>query len=269
MSQHASKSGGYEKIIVEIFRRGRKSGNDEIVFKRDDIINTATSLDVATPKNLGDLIYTYRFRRDLPEEITNTAPIGKQWVIRLSGDAIYRFSLTSLGQVTPNPQLRTIKIPKATPGIIERYALSDEQSLLAIVRYNRLLDIFTGVTCYALQSHLRTKVDGIGQCEIDELYAGVGQSGTHFILPVQAKGGKDKLGAVQIEQDMAVCHQKFPELVCRPIGAQFLEDDAVALFEFTEDDKDIRIARECHYQLVSPQAITKQDLETYRMLVES
>lgn len=267
MSQHTSHSGGYEKIITEIFRRGRQSTTGEITFKREDIVETAASLRVPIPKNLGDLIYTYRFRRDLPDEISNTAPQGKQWVIRLAGDAVYRFSLTSLGQVTPNPQLQTIKIPNATPGIIERYALSDEQSLLAIVRYNRLLDIFTGVTCYALQSHLRTKVTGIGQCEIDELYAGVGQNGAHYILPVQAKGGNDKLGAVQIEQDLAVCRQKFPELVCRPIGAQFMQN-AVALFEFTEDEQDIRIARECHYQLVSPQAITRQDLETYKMLIQ-
>ncbi len=30
----------------------------------------------------------------------------------------------------------------ATPGIIELYAFSDEQALLAKLRYNRLVDIF-------------------------------------------------------------------------------------------------------------------------------
>jgi len=41
------------------------------------------------------------------------------------------------------------------------YALGDEQALLAKLRYNRLLDIFTGVVCYSLQNHLRTNVPGM------------------------------------------------------------------------------------------------------------
>ena len=55
------------------------------------------------------------------------------------------------------------KVPDATPGIVAQYALSDEQALLARVRYNRLIDIFTGVTCYSLQNHLRTTVIEMGQ----------------------------------------------------------------------------------------------------------
>jgi len=49
----------------------------------------------------------------------------------------------------PNPLLSETKIPDATPGIIDMYALTDEQALLAKVRYNRLVDVFTGVTCYS------------------------------------------------------------------------------------------------------------------------
>ncbi|MFA7236931.1 MAG: hypothetical protein WC058_08705 [Phycisphaeraceae bacterium] len=264
--QLAKKIAVYTQVVTEIFRRRRKGNSFDIPFDRADISRVADELRLKIPKNLGDLIYTFRFRKDLPEEIRSVAPKGLEWVIRLAGDAKYRFTLTSLGQVRPNPQMMNIKIPDATPGIIERYAQNDEQALLAIVRYNRLLDIFTGVTCYALQSHLRTKVEGIGQCEIDELYVGVDRSGTHYVLPVQAKGGNDKLGAVQIEQDMAVCRDKFPQLVCRPIGAQFL-GDSVALFEFMQDEKDVRIARECHYKLVPHTEISDADLDRYKQIV--
>ena len=52
--------------------------------------------------------------------------------------------------------LATTKIPDGTPSIVRKYSISDEQALLAIVRYNRLIDIFLGVTCYSLQNHLRT-----------------------------------------------------------------------------------------------------------------
>lgn len=113
-------------------------------------------------------------------------------------------------QIEPSKLLAETKILDATPGIIARYAISDEQGLLARLRYNRLIDIFTGVTCYSLQNHLRTSVNGIGQVETDELYIGVDRRGAHYVFPVQAKGGSDKLGIVQIEQDFAMCAQKFP-----------------------------------------------------------
>ena len=76
------------------------------------------------------------------------------------------------------------KIPDATPSIVEKYALDDEQALLTKLRYNRLIDIFTGVTCYSLQNHLRTTVPGIGQVETDEIYVGVDKLGRQFVFPV-------------------------------------------------------------------------------------
>lgn len=51
--------------------------------------------------------------------------------------------------------MAAIKTPDATPEIAAAYALSDEQALLAKVRYNRLLDIFLSVAAYSLQNHLR------------------------------------------------------------------------------------------------------------------
>ncbi len=62
--------------------------------------------------------------------------------------------------IEPDPMLATIKIPDGTPSIVKKYSVSDEQALLTIVRYNRLIDTFLGITCYSLQNHLRTTVDG-------------------------------------------------------------------------------------------------------------
>lgn len=67
--------------------------------------------------------------------------------------------------IEPDTMLATIKIPDGTPSIVKKYSASDEQALLTIVRYNRLIDTFLGITCYSLQNHLRTTVDGIGQIE--------------------------------------------------------------------------------------------------------
>jgi len=166
--------------------------------------------------------------------------------------------------LAPNDSLTTTKVPDSTPGVIAKYALSDEQALLAKVRYNRLVDIFTGVTCYSLQNHLRTTVSGMGQVETDEIYIGVDKRGVQYVLPVQAKGGKDKLSVVQIEQDMAVCAEKFPSLICRPLGAQFIPNDVIALFEFESGDQGIGITSEKHYKLVPPEEVTEDDLLAYR-----
>lgn len=156
------------------------------------------------------------------------------------------------------------KVPDSTPGIIAKYAFSDEQAVLARVRYNRLIDIFLGIACYSLQNHLRTTVQKLGQVETDEIYVGVDKSGSHYVIPVQAKGGNDKLSRIQIEQDTALCANRLPDLICRPVGAQFMQLDVISLMEFEEDGDDIRIVAEKQYQLVPPEAITREDLIKYK-----
>jgi hypothetical protein len=202
----------YSQIIEKIFFSKYSDGIKEIEFERFDIEKFANELKVQIPKNLGDLIYSFRYRADLPAKILDKAPKGKTWIIRPAGRAKYRFSLVDDNPIVPNPKYAETKIPDATPGIISKYALSDEQALLAVIRYNRLIDIFTGVACYSLQNHLRTAVKDLGQVETDEIYVGVDKKGAHYVFPIQAKGGGDKLNIVQIEQDFAVCENKFPDL---------------------------------------------------------
>ena len=168
-------------------------------------------------------------------------------------------------RIIPNPSLARIKIPDATPQIIRSSALGDEQALLALVRYNRLIDIFLGITTYSLQNHLRTTAPGIGQVEIDEIYVGVDGGGRQYILPVQAKGGKDEIGVTQAEQDLAVCADRWPSMIARPIAAQFADDGLIALFELALQDGELRVRREEHYELVPADAISPADLQSYRL----
>ncbi len=210
------------------------------------------------------MIYTFRYRADLPASVLEHAPAGETWIIRPAGSGRYRFVLVTDAPLVPNPNLAVTKIPDATPGIISKYAFSDEQALLARVRYNRLIDVFLGITCYSLQNHLRTTVTNMGQVETDEIYIGVNKHGSHFAVPVRAKGGTDRLNRVQIEQDIAICAEKLPQLICRPVGAQFFDDEMIALFEFEQQGDDIKVSSEKHYQLVTPDAVTDQDLLAYR-----
>lgn len=267
MAEDANGNGGganrYKALIERIFLERYKGDESEIAFSREDIVLTADALGISLPKNLGDVIYSFRYRVALPESILSTQPTGREWVIRGGGRALYVFRLVTVNRVRPNPDLVTIKIPDATPEIIATYALSDEQALLAKVRYNRLIDIFLGISCYSLQNHLRTTVAGIGQIEIDEIYVGVDRQGRQFVMPVQAKGGNDQLAVIQAEQDIACCAEKFPGLICRAIATQFMANDLIAIFELTVEDDMVRVVEEKHYKLVPGREITQADLQTY------
>jgi len=254
----------YQQIMERIFSWYYKEGAREIVFERADMERAAHELGINLPKNIGDILYTFRYRGMLPDSIRAKAPEGEEWIIQSFGRSRYRFVATTVMNIVPNAMLAETKVPDSTPGVIAMYALGDEQALLAKLRYNRLIDIFTGVTCYSLQSHLRTTVPDIGQVETDEIYIGIDRRGIHYVFPVQAKGGKDKLGLVQIEQDFALCADKFSTLICRPIAAQFIKNDLIALFEFEESEHGVVLNAEKHYRLVSADDIEPSDLETYR-----
>ena len=183
-------------------------------------------------------------------------------MIELAGDARYAFRQLLINRIVPSETAYRIKIPDATPEIITMYAQTDEQALLAKVRYNRLVDTFLRVTAHSLQSHLRTKVKGIGQIEIDELYVGIRNTGQHFIIPVQAKGGRDQIGATQIRQDLTYCSQRFPNLMPRAVAVQFIGSDVIAMFELVFQGEILKVIDEKHYQLVTGDSITTDDLRT-------
>jgi len=254
----------YDQLIEEVFFQNYKQGANEIDFDRDELEPIAKKLKFKLPKNLGDIVYSYRYRNKLPESITDLLDVGEEWIIRPIGKGKYRFAKSAIHRITPNPRLSNIKILDSTPEIIKRYALNDEQALLAILRYNRLVDTFLGITCYPLQSHLRTTIPDMGQVETDEIYIGVNKQGTQFVIPVQAKGKSDELGIVQIEQDFRICDTKFTSLLSRPIAAQFMADDLIAVFEFERIDGDVTIKDEKHYKIVPNEELTDNEITSYR-----
>lgn len=253
----------YEVLILTIFRNHHKRGLGDFEFQRSELETVAEQLGVKLPKNLGGVMYSFRYRRGLPEEILATETRGKEWVIEPAGRARYRFRLAKVSRIIPRDDLVATKIPDATPEIISAYALTDEQALLAKVRYNRLIDIFLGISTYSLQNHMRTTVKGLGQIEIDEVYVGVNKNGQQFVIPVQAKGGADQLAAVQTSQDIACCREKYPGLSCRPVSAQFLPAGVIAMFELTLQRGEVKVVEERHYRLVPSGEIADEDLQLY------
>jgi hypothetical protein len=259
----------YELILVHVFEHKFAPGSDLVPFTRDDLVDAAAELKVKRPKNIGDLVAYFRYRSPLPEQIVQNAPVGRSWVILPAGRGKYRLQAVELPDVRPNLSILTIKVPDSTPGIINRYARTDEQALLAKIRYNRLVDIFTGITCYSLQSHYRTTVLGQGQIETDEVYVGLDKGGVHYVLPVQAKETGGRLSLVQVASDLQMCREKFAGVTCRPLGAQFLDGGTIAVFEFEVTGRGLEVATERHYRLVRPDELTREELESYRKRLES
>lgn len=270
------KPNAYDAIISGVFESRRQGASARFEFSRDDLLEAARRARVKAPKNLGDVIYTYRFRRPFPAVVLDAAPAGKMWIVSGTGDARYEFRLITRPHMAPDPGMFVTKIHDATPEIVRRFTgLNDEQSVLARIRYNRLVDVFCRCVAYSLQNHLRTKLDEIGQLEIDELYVGANRQGEHFIIPVQAKQAQDLLGVSQLLQDLAYCQRRHPELRPRAIGAQMMTwelggevFDRIVMIEFDCEDRldDLVISKvaERHFALLPAARIHPSDFEAAR-----
>jgi hypothetical protein len=264
MAKSSGQPNRYKAIIEQIFLTHWRKGITEFEFARAEIKEQAQKLGIVLPDNIGDVPYTFRYRAVLPPAIVATQPKDQEWIIEGAGRSRYRFKLVSATRIKPRTDLAQIRIPDSTPEIIRAYALDDEQALLAIVRYNRLIDTFLGLTTYSLQNHLRTTVKGIGQIEIDELYIGLDRHGCHYVIPVQAKGGSDQIGVVQTTQDIRFVDEKFPGLRCRAISVQFMDDDVVAMFELKLEKDQVKVVEERHYKLVPANQLDDATLKAYR-----
>ncbi|MCY4503105.1 MAG: endonuclease [Alphaproteobacteria bacterium] len=260
----ARRPNRYQSLIQKIFFDHYRAGVGEFEFVREELEDGAAALGFARVKNLGDVPYSFRYRNKFPQSILDTEPSDREWIILGAGKGRYRFKLFKKARIAPSENLIVTDIPDATPELIRHYALDDEQALLAVVRYNRLVDTFLALTTYSLQNHLRTTVQGIGQIEIDELYMGLDKRGCHFAIPVQAKVGKDRIGVVQIVQDIGFVDQHYPGMRCRPVAAQFMQERIVALFELTLQGDEIKVVEERHYRLVPADRLDPKAVRDYR-----
>jgi len=224
----------YDKIIEKLFfnKFNNSKKMTELEFSKDEIVSIGKKLRLNI-RNVPDIVYTYRSRRDLPKSIRDKG----NWAINPKGKG--KFSFIKLNRspfVIIQEGLSKIKILNSLPEIVEKYSSNDEQSLLSNLRYNRLLDIFTGITCFHLQSHVRCTVRGEGQIEIDDLYVGINKEGREYIIPVEAKSveDRDKLGWVQITNLVKFAHQYYPKLKCLPIAVKPGSRSLIYLIEFDE-----------------------------------
>jgi hypothetical protein len=220
-----------EALIAEVFRERHEPGATQVPFTRDDIIDAAVRIGVARPKNIGGVIYQYRYMKPMPDSVAADAPADTEWVIRGRGSAKYAFEAVPHAWFTPSEDVPEILVPSATPRLIEQHALDDEQALLSTVRHASLVSLATGVVAHHLQSHVRSTIAS-GQVELDDLYVGIDDTGQQYSIPVEAKAGSGAISLIQVEQGAEFCLTKKPETVCLPLGIQRLADGTIHFFVF-------------------------------------
>jgi len=66
------KPNRYQSLIADIFTKGYVKGKTVVAFSRDQLVETAARLAIPVPKNLGDILYSFRYRNPLPAEILAT-----------------------------------------------------------------------------------------------------------------------------------------------------------------------------------------------------
>lgn len=75
------------QILSKIFLDKYKPGIETLDFTREEILSASTDLALNPPKNVGDVVYSFRYRSDMPRAISTNAPEGKAWIITGIGDS--------------------------------------------------------------------------------------------------------------------------------------------------------------------------------------
>ena len=96
----------YARILEAIFLSKFREGATHLDFARTDIHTFADQLGVKRPSNLGDVLYSYRYRQLTSAAIAARTTDGHEWIIRGIGTGLYRlrFSRDPLAGTETQPR---------------------------------------------------------------------------------------------------------------------------------------------------------------------
>jgi len=250
--QHGLRSRVYVPILRELVRRFREPGSQRVEFTVRDVRQVADDLGIEIG-NAPDLVYRMRARTRLPDDIldmgfTILRGVGRgRYALEVGGEAVVHLpehEILGHNDQTPLPVRRLL--PESLVDL-------DEQGLLTMVSYCKLLDHFTGLTVYRLRSHVRKSVPNVGQAELDEIDVGVAMRDDDIpvVFPIEAKAADEVINRVQIATAVAYCQTYFPGHQVRPIVIKLTYDGVMHFLEFrsTTALAGLRAINSCGYRL--------------------
>lgn len=265
LQSHGKNSKVYVPVILKLFRDRWRPGASTVTFSLDDVRTAVEAVrdasetpDDISSRNPSDVVYRMRSRTILPVEILDKG----FHVLRTVGRGQYQFEKASSGimEVPVRDPVATIdQTPMPVRRLLpETMAEMDEQALLSVVAYCRLLDHFTGMKIYRLRSHVRKSVPGVGQAELDAIDVGIasGDDEVPVIFPVEAKAVSDELNRVQIFNMVRYAAHYYPGLKVRPLAIKVDYQSVVHLMEFNLALRpgDLRIVRSESYLINTSEA---------------
>jgi hypothetical protein len=261
LQSHGLNSKVYGPILLRIFNARWRQGTPTVIFTLDDIRTAAEALALEI-RNPADLIYRMRSRTVLPKEILDKG----FYVLRPIGRGQYQFekatsTIFETAETNPTEALDLTPLPvrRLLP---ERMADMDEQAILTVVNYCKILDHFTGLTIYRLRNHVRKSVPGIGQAELDAIDVGVALRDDEMpvVFPIEAKAAADALNRVQVSNMVQFTHHYFAGMTVRPLAIKVDHDSVLHIMEFNVTTKaaDLKIVKGASYALVLSE--TQRDL---------
>jgi len=232
----AKTSEVYKSVLLEVFRSkkpGPKTG--VIIFTQADLRAAADRLGLEV-RNFPDLTYNLRSRAPLPAEILKAG----YSTIAIRGRGRYALVAADDKVAVPDgtevSDISTASVPLPVRDLLR----DDEQSVLSAIGYMDVISKFMGTNAYRLQGHLRTTGSLGQQVEADDIWV-VEEKGSRTILPVEAKGPRERLGRQQMISTLDAVLSKIPGLQAVPLAVQLEPSGylAVIAFEYAKKGKTI------------------------------
>jgi hypothetical protein len=239
-----------EALIATIQMIGGDFTADHIDFPRHFLLEQAKKRNIGNP---ADIVHRFKGRGALPEELVAMGFAGLEAIDRDTLRLVRYSPNIALPTKLSKPLLVRNLVPTS---VWEAGFPRDEQALMAITRYSRLVAFLLGLQdCNHVVTHWKTRlVDGT-QVEIDDFYLGSEPTrGRQVAVPVEAKLRADQIQAGQIVGGSRLARERYPSAQVVPVAFAYLDatKTMVLALQFGESDqaKDLTPVKHAVYSFI-------------------
>ena len=200
-----------------------------ISFERTDILEICAKEFGKAPKNLGDIIYSLRYRLDYLSTYDYLLEKDYTWTLLSTGIGKYELSPLKKLRIPSLESEDIIYIKDNTPKHIHELRPLNDQSLLMKIIQNDILNEFLQDDLVFLQAHHKVNLQNWGQAEIDGILAS--NYSPHLYL-VEVKGYTEVIAWPQMIQLKMYAQQNHSDTPFTPLFIQSHKDWSFSVVQF-------------------------------------